>query len=620
MRRHGTGSRPCAAALVLAGCGGRAHAGADAAGAERAGDLAQRAGAGQAGGRDRGLPGVRPRGARGRRPGCRTWSSSCLGGGREVRLAGLRGRPMMINIWAQWCGPCRDEAPFIAEVANANDSELMILGVDYEDPRPDRAIEFARVLAWRFPQLVDQDKALAGPLQITGPPQTFFVRADGTIAGRHVGPFPSADADPQPGQGVPRGHPVTVDGLARPDWLRPLTDALADPSRLTAGRGPPAGSRRPAGRGADPDRRGTGGPEILFVERPTTMRTHAAQIAFPGGAADPDDVDLAATALREATEETGVDRVRHRDPRASCHRRTSRSAGSTSPRWSAGGPGPARSARSTPARWRRCWWCRWPGWSTRRNRAQVHHPSGYTGPAFVDRRPSDLGPDRPPARRRTRSRRLAAAVGPRAADRDPRPLPDRTARPRRTRCPLTTCSCSAGRDAADQPEIGEDLLRRYAEPHRRYHTVDHLADVLTKIDELAERPRGPVPGPAGGLVPRRRVRHPRRAGHQRGGLGPAGHPDAQPGRARAGGPDPGRPAGPAHRDPRARRPRPGGRAALRRRPGHPGGRAGGVRPLCRADPGGVRRGAGGAVPGRPAARADRPGRPRAVPDRPRAGG
>jgi cytochrome c biogenesis protein CcmG/thiol:disulfide interchange protein DsbE len=118
---------------------------------------------------------------------------SCLGGGRAVRLAGLRGQPMMINIWAQWCQPCQEEAPFIAEVANEKDSDLMILGIDYEDPRPDRAIEFARVLAWRFPQLVDQDKVLAGPLQIVGPPQTFFVRADGTIAGRHVGAFRSAE-------------------------------------------------------------------------------------------------------------------------------------------------------------------------------------------------------------------------------------------------------------------------------------------------------------------------------------------------------------------------------------------------------------------------------------------
>jgi cytochrome c biogenesis protein CcmG, thiol:disulfide interchange protein DsbE len=117
----------------------------------------------------------------------------CLGGGRQVRLAGLRGQPMMINVWAQWCEPCQDEAPFIAEVAKANDSKLVILGVDYDDPRPDRAIEFARVLGWRFPQLVDQDRALSGPLQITGPPQTFFVRADGTIAYRHIGPFTSAE-------------------------------------------------------------------------------------------------------------------------------------------------------------------------------------------------------------------------------------------------------------------------------------------------------------------------------------------------------------------------------------------------------------------------------------------
>ena len=117
----------------------------------------------------------------------------CLGGGRDVRLAGLRGRPMMINVWAQWCGPCREEAPFISEVAATNESDLMIMGIDYEDPRPELAIEFAQLSAWTFPQLVDREKALSGPLQITGPPQTFFVRADGTIAYRHLGPFASAD-------------------------------------------------------------------------------------------------------------------------------------------------------------------------------------------------------------------------------------------------------------------------------------------------------------------------------------------------------------------------------------------------------------------------------------------
>jgi cytochrome c biogenesis protein CcmG, thiol:disulfide interchange protein DsbE len=116
----------------------------------------------------------------------------CLGGGREVRLAGLRGKPMMINVWAQWCGPCREEAPYLAEVAAANQSDLMIMGIDHADPRPDLAIEFAQLSTWTYPQLADPDIVLRAALQITGPPQTFFVRPDGTIAYRHAGPFRSA--------------------------------------------------------------------------------------------------------------------------------------------------------------------------------------------------------------------------------------------------------------------------------------------------------------------------------------------------------------------------------------------------------------------------------------------
>lgn len=117
----------------------------------------------------------------------------CLGGGRDVRLAGLRGRPMMINIWAQWCPPCRAEAPHLSEVANANRTDLMIMGIDIEDPRPEWAIEFADLSGWTYPQLVDQEKVIAGPLQLTGPPVTLFVRADGTLAYRHAGAFGSTD-------------------------------------------------------------------------------------------------------------------------------------------------------------------------------------------------------------------------------------------------------------------------------------------------------------------------------------------------------------------------------------------------------------------------------------------
>jgi 8-oxo-dGTP pyrophosphatase MutT (NUDIX family) len=92
-----------------------------------------------------------------------------------------------------------------------------------------------------------------------------------------------------------------------PAWLQPLDRALLDDERLqqAVALRPGVGGRAAAvlvliGEG---DR----GPEILFVERSATLRTHAGQIAFPGGANDPGDVDLIATALREAHEETGVD-------------------------------------------------------------------------------------------------------------------------------------------------------------------------------------------------------------------------------------------------------------------------------------------------------------------------
>lgn len=117
----------------------------------------------------------------------------CLGGGRPVRLAGLRGRPMIINVWAQWCGPCRQEAPFLAALAGARSADLLVLGIDHQDPNPEAALEFARVAGWTYPQIQDRDQVLRSELRVTALPVTLFVRADGTIAYRNLVPFTSAD-------------------------------------------------------------------------------------------------------------------------------------------------------------------------------------------------------------------------------------------------------------------------------------------------------------------------------------------------------------------------------------------------------------------------------------------
>src|SRR4051794_28886231 len=99
-------------------------------------------------------------------------------------------------------------------------------------------------------------------------------------------------SDPAP----PRADPEPPPGTELPDWLRPLDAALLDDERLQQ-----AVSLRPGvgGRAAAVlvlIGAGERGPEILFVERSATLRTHAGQIAFPGGANDPGDADLIATA------------------------------------------------------------------------------------------------------------------------------------------------------------------------------------------------------------------------------------------------------------------------------------------------------------------------------------
>lgn len=115
----------------------------------------------------------------------------CLGSGRMVNLAGLPRQPMVLNFWAQWCEPCRQEAPFLRDLAAARD-DIDFIGINYDDDAPELAIEFAGLAGLAYPHVRDRHKQLA-TLGVPGLPVTFFVTSDGRIAGRHVGVLESAD-------------------------------------------------------------------------------------------------------------------------------------------------------------------------------------------------------------------------------------------------------------------------------------------------------------------------------------------------------------------------------------------------------------------------------------------
>ena len=116
----------------------------------------------------------------------------CLGGDSKVNLAGLRtGKPIVLNFWAQWCGPCRIEAPVLGKVyakAKAKGTVTM-LGVMEVEPQPGAAIELAKQDGMLYPMLVDPDGKARVDLKVTALPQTLFIDAHGKVVKRVVAAF-----------------------------------------------------------------------------------------------------------------------------------------------------------------------------------------------------------------------------------------------------------------------------------------------------------------------------------------------------------------------------------------------------------------------------------------------
>ncbi len=102
----------------------------------------------------------------------------CLGGGRDVSLADISG-PAVLQLWASWCTSCPDELPLFQRLADRSGDRLTVLGVDWQDTQPGKAMALLELTGVTMPQLADPGGDLAEHYRLTGLPGVLLVDREG---------------------------------------------------------------------------------------------------------------------------------------------------------------------------------------------------------------------------------------------------------------------------------------------------------------------------------------------------------------------------------------------------------------------------------------------------------
>ncbi|MGY1705950.1 TlpA family protein disulfide reductase [Geodermatophilus sp. SYSU D00697] len=113
----------------------------------------------------------------------------CLGGG-ELALGRAQGLPTVVNLWASWCGPCREELPLVQQLADEAGDRLRVVGLVSQDPASN-GLAFAADAGITMPTGVDAQGELAIEQGLRGLPYTYLLRADGSVAHLQLRPVTS---------------------------------------------------------------------------------------------------------------------------------------------------------------------------------------------------------------------------------------------------------------------------------------------------------------------------------------------------------------------------------------------------------------------------------------------
>ncbi len=110
--------------------------------------------------------------------------------GKNIKLSELRGQVVLVNFWASWCGPCRQEMPILEKLYKKYKSlGFVILGVNVDD-KPEQAESLLKLIDVSFPVVFDTDKKVSEKYKVTAMPSSFFIDRDGKMRSEHKGYLP----------------------------------------------------------------------------------------------------------------------------------------------------------------------------------------------------------------------------------------------------------------------------------------------------------------------------------------------------------------------------------------------------------------------------------------------
>jgi cytochrome c biogenesis protein CcmG/thiol:disulfide interchange protein DsbE len=119
-----------------------------------------------------------------------------LEGDGVVRLSDFRGTPVVLNLWASYCHPCRAEFPLLRDADLAADGDYVVVGIDSQDIRDD-AVDFANDERATWVNAFDPEGDVARSYGVRGLPYTYFIDAEGTVQGLVLSELTGDELDTQ---------------------------------------------------------------------------------------------------------------------------------------------------------------------------------------------------------------------------------------------------------------------------------------------------------------------------------------------------------------------------------------------------------------------------------------